>query len=292
MNGRIALLLPTRGRPESLRRAVESIGATAARPDDVVVVIGVDDDDGQTLELAAHYLPRVPVLWSRGPRELTLGRLWNRLAAEDHGGDVLAMAVDDYVMATPGWDEDFRKAAAIMPSGFGTAWPTDGLMPGADFCTLPVITRRLMDRMGFFVPPWFPFWYHDTWLEEMGAFIACRLPLAVRAEAPDGRGPTQNMRDLVFWATLFEATRPMRMNLAWQLIDEMYAGHQQLQVSLRFSMRGVAMYYAQRNAPHVDPRHAALVEERQGRQGEPSERYLAARREAGALLRSLEVEAA
>jgi len=287
MNGRIALLLPSRRRPQSLRRAVDSIGATATRPDDVVVVIGVDDDDDETVELAAHYRPRVPILWSRGPRELTLGHLWNRLAAADHGCDVLAMAFDDYVMASPDWDENYRRAAAIMPAGYGTAWPTDGIH-NPDFCTAPIVTRRMRDRMGFFVPPWFPFWFHDTWLEEMGAFVACRLPLASRIDAPDGRGATQNMRDLVFWATLFEATRHLRMNLAMQMIDEMYAGHQQLQVSLKFSMQGVAMFYAQRNAPHVDPRHAATVEQQQQTSSEPSERYLAARREAEAFLRSLE----
>jgi hypothetical protein len=287
MNGRIALLLPSRRRPASLRRSVESIGATAARPDDVVVVIGVDDDDEETLELAAHYRPRVPVLWSRGRRELTLGRLWNRLGAADHGCDVLAMFIDDYVMDTPGWDENYRQAAAAMPAGYGAAWPLDDIAHQPNFCTAPVITRRMMDRMGFFVPPWFPFWFHDTWLEEMGAFVACRLPLPSRIVPPDGRGPTQNMRDLAFWASLFDATRPMRMKLARQMIDEMYAGQPQLQVSLIFSMQCAAMYYEQRNAPNVDPRRAAEVEQRQQGPGEPGERYLAARRDAEALLQSL-----
>jgi hypothetical protein len=287
MNRRIALLLPSRRRPQSLRRAIESIGATAARPEDVVAVVGVDDDDDETLELAARFRPPVPVLWSRGPRELTLGRLWNRLAAADHGCDVLAMCCDDYTMETPGWDDNYRQAAAIMPSGYGTAWPTDALVGDADFCTAPVITRRMMDRLGFFVPPWFPFWFHDTWLEEMGAFVACRLPLASRIVAPDGRGTTQNMRDLAFWARLFDATREMRMRLAMDMIDEMYAGYQQLQVSLKFGMRGVAMYYAQRNALLADPQVAAGQESGLAAGGEPGERYLAARREAETLLATI-----
>src|ERR1700730_11350925 len=143
MNDRVALLLPSRRRPGSLRRTVDSIGATATRPDDVVVVIGVDDDDEETLELAAHYRPRVPVMWSRGQRELTLGRLWNRLGAADHGCDVLAMFFDDYVMDTPGWDEHYRQAAAVMPAGYGTAWPVDDTRE-PNFCTAPVITRRMI----------------------------------------------------------------------------------------------------------------------------------------------------
>ena len=281
MNDRIALLLPSRRRAASLRCAIDSIGATAIRPEDVVVVIGVDDDDEETLALAADYRPRVPVIWSHGPRELTLGRLWNRLAAASHDCDVLAMFTDDYVMETPGWDDNFRRATAIMPGGYGTAWPIDTVLHNPDFCTAPVITRRMMDRMGFFVPPWFPFWFHDTWLEEMGAFVACRLPLTSRIVPPDGRGVTQSMRDLVFWATVFEATRRLRLELAQQLIDELYATSPQLKVSLKFSMHCVAMYYEQRNAPNLMPRQAPSIEP------PPSERYLAARRDAEALLQSL-----
>ncbi|CAG0972074.1 hypothetical protein BURK1_01278 [Burkholderiales bacterium] len=286
MNRRIALLLPTRGRPASLRRIVDSIAATAAKPDELVIVVGVDDDDDATLDLSARFRPDVPVLWSVGPRELTLGRLWNRLAAADHGCDVLAMVSDDYVMETPGWDDQYRGAAAGMPMGYGTAWPHDTLhVPG--FCTAPVITRRMMERMGFFVPPWFPYWFHDTWLEEMGAFVACRLPLAARIVAPDGRGATLNMRDLAFWAAFFESTRRLRMSLAERMIDEMYAERRPLQASLKFSMHGVAMFYARRNAPLADTRRAAMLERRHGAPDDPGPRYLEARREAEALLASL-----
>ena len=286
MNGRIALLLPTRGRPASLRRTIDSIGATASRRDEVVVVVGVDDDDEATLELATRYRPDIPILWSAGPQERTLGHLWNRLAAAEHGCDVLAMQTDDNVMETPGWDEHYRGAASDMPLGFGTAWPHD-VLHGPDFCTAPVITRRMMERMGFFVPPWFPYWFHDTWLEEMGAFVACRLPLSVRLGSPDGRGSTQNMRDFAFWSAFFDATRVLRMRLALQLIDEMYAGQRALRLSLRFGMRAVAMFYAGRNRQIVTMERAAAASRETSAQAAPTPRYLAARRDAEALLASL-----
>ena len=196
------------------------------------------------------------------------------------------MLTDDCVMETPGWDDHYRDAASNMPLGFGTAWPLD-VLHGPDVCTAPVITRRMMERMGFFVPPWFPFWFHDTWLEEMGAFVACRLPLTVRLGAPDGRGVTQNMRELTFWAALFEATRGLRMRLALQLIDEMYAGQRALQLSLRFGMQAVAMFYARRNAKLLNPERAAEIERQMGARTGPTPRYVAARHEAEALLASL-----
>jgi len=291
MNDRVALLLPTRGRPGSLRRTLASIDATAARPRDIVVVAGVDDDDAATLALASRRPSAVEVLWSVGPRELTLGRLWNRLAAADHGCDVLAMLTDDCVMATPGWDDDYRCATAGMPMGYGTAWPHDPLH-GREFCTAPVITRRMMERMGFFAPPWFPFWFHDVWLEEMGAFVGCRRPLEARIAAPDGRGPTQNLRDLAFWAALFDATRPSRMDLAAAMVDEAHAEHREVASRLKAGMDGVARFYARRNRKLASRARSALIEWAKGARGDPGPRYLEARRDAEALLASLPKAAA
>ncbi|MEP7208865.1 MAG: hypothetical protein ABI920_18170 [Casimicrobiaceae bacterium] len=286
MNSRIALLVPTRERVAGLARLIQSIADTADKPDDVVLVVGVDDDDAPTREFAGRCRSRVEIFWSVGPRELTLGRLWNRLAAGPHDCDILAMFTDDYVMATRGWDQQYRRAASVMPFGFGTAWPIDPLHP-PNFCTAPVITRRMMERMGFFVPPWFPYWFHDIWLEEVGAFVACRLPLPARMAAPDGRGLTRGMRDLAFWAQLFDATRPLRLQLAHRLLDEMYAGQEHLKVSLRFAMQGVAMFYQRRMSSLADPARAAVIEQRHAAAGEPSTRYLAARKEAESLIASL-----
>jgi len=288
MNDRIALLLPSRGRPSRLELALDSIGATAARPDDVVVVVGVDNDDAATIALSARFRSPVALSWSVGPREMTLGRLWNRLATAEHGCDLLAMFTDDYVMATPGWDDRYREAAARMPMGYGVAWPHDPLH-GADVCSLPVITRSLMARMGFFVPPWFPYWFHDVWIEEMGAFVGCRLPLAARVAAPDGRGTTQNMRDLAFWAKLFDAMRPARMALAGRLLDEMYADRQALRDRLKNDMSETARLYRMRNRKLASPLRSAIIERLRGaRRDPPGPRYVAARREAQALLASLE----
>jgi hypothetical protein len=288
MNGRIAILLPSRGRPASLERALDTIGATTVRPDDVVVVVGVDDDDAATRALSARLRTPVALLWSVGPPEMTLGRLWNRLAMAEHGCDLLAMFTDDYAMATPGWDDRYREAAARMPMGCGVAWPQDPLH-GADICSLPVITRPFMERMGFFVPPWFPFWFHDVWLEEMGAFVGCLLPLAARVTAPGGRGSTQHMRDLPFWARLFDATRPQRIALADSLLDEIHAGQPALRDRSKHAMSETARSYRRRNRKLASPFRAAIIERLRGaRSGPPGPRYLAALREAQALLASLE----
>jgi hypothetical protein len=170
--------------------------------------------------------------------------------------------------------------------GYGTAWPHDRLH-GREFCTAPVITRRMRDRIGFFAPPWFPFWFHDTWLEEMGAFVGWRRPLAARIVAPEGRGATQNLRDLAFWAALFDATRPARTSLALRMIEEMHAERPALQATLKLGMDGVARFYERRNRRLASPVRAKVIEWGRGARGAPGPRYLAARREAEAMFASL-----
>lgn len=275
-----------------LHRSLDSIGATVARRDGIVVVVGVDDDDARTLELSHAYKPNFPVIWSRTPRENTLMRVFNRLGEADHGCDILAAFADDFTMVTKDWDNIYRYAVTLMPKGFGTAWAVDHMHHGPNVCTAPVITRGMMERMGFFMPPWFPFWFSDLWLEEMGAFVGCRLPLAANVELPDGRGQTTGMRDVAFWGDFFQKTRKVRTELASRLIDEMYAGNPGLQISLKFNLQALGLFYFQRNERLFNPAAAAHTEETQGAEiNPPSERYLAAKADAEAFLGSLQAHA-
>jgi hypothetical protein len=284
MNDRIALLMPTRNRPASLVRALKSIRDLAEDPDRVVVVVGVDEDDKGTRAADWPAMGRVEVRCIAGPRMLTLGHLWNKLAQNATGCDILAMSVDDYVMATPGWDTAYRQAVALMPGGLGVAWPQDPLHP--DKCIHPVITRALMERMGFFVPPWFPFWFQDTWLEEVGVFSACGLRMTARVEAPDGRGVTQGMRDLPFWTHFFEVLRPIRRQLAATFLRELYADQPGLLSSLLLNLQILPQYYSLRIRKFYDPAFEALLRGAEANSA-PGARYLEARARAEQYLTSL-----
>lgn len=284
MNDRIALLIPTRRRPDRLNRALCSIQGLAAHPDRVVAVVGVDDDDTETLDSRWPSLPDLEIRRIVGPRMLTLGHLWNKLARHGEDCHILAMSTDDVVMVDRGWDEAYRAAAASMPGGYGVAFPSDPLHPG--MCTHPIVTRTMVGKLGYFVPPWFPFWFHDTWLEEIGAFMACRLPLEVRIGNPEGKGLTQGMRDLPFWAHVMESLRFQRQNAAEEILCELYSGHPALLTSLRNNLRMLPAYFSARMSRLRDPERAARMVSRLAG-SEPSPRYLEARRQAEQLLLSL-----
>jgi hypothetical protein len=284
MNDRIALLIPTRKRPDRLARALRSIEALASRPQQVVAVVGVDDDDQETLDAPWPALRAVEVRRIIGPRMLTLGHLWNKLARNAEDCDILALSTDDVVMASQGWDAEYRAATACMPKGYGVAFPRDPVHPG--MCTFPIVTRALVQKLGFFVPPWFPFWFHDTWLDEVGILMACRLPLAARIECPEGKGLTLGMRDIPFWAHFMESLRFLRVKAADEILGELYADNPALLISLRQNLRILPAYLSARMTGLHDPVRTAHLHATQA-DGEPDPRYLEARNQAEALLTSL-----
>src|SRR5215471_15761796 len=95
----ISLLCPTRGRPEILKRMIQSAKDTASEPDAVEIVIYVDDDDLQTAQIIWPQNWNVKAIVA--PR-IVLAQTWNK-CAEVATGQILCQANDDVIWRTPGW---------------------------------------------------------------------------------------------------------------------------------------------------------------------------------------------
>lgn len=95
-----------------------------------------------------------------------VGRIWN-LLAESAKGDLLLMGNDDQTYSTRGWDEGFEVAAANVPDGIFVAWCDDGIN-GGRHAAFPCVSRRWYETLGYFVPEVFSFFFHDTWLFDLG----------------------------------------------------------------------------------------------------------------------------
>lgn len=124
---RIAVLIPSRGRPRSLRRLLAAIDDTAAHPEQCTVWARIDDDDPHAgaYQAITHSGPtRLHV--TTGPRT-RLAASWNELAAAaaDTGATHLAMWGDDNIPVTPGWDTRFVNA--FTARGPGMAYGKDNV---------------------------------------------------------------------------------------------------------------------------------------------------------------------
>ncbi len=115
-----SLILPTRERPALVERTLDSLCATATRPEQVEVVLYADDDDlvSQAIEYPALKLRKLV-----GPRQ-RMGQI-TRACYRACTGRIIMLANDDIIFRTPGWDRQVLAAFDVHADGLALVWGND-----------------------------------------------------------------------------------------------------------------------------------------------------------------------
>lgn len=162
----VSVLLPTRGRPELLRRSVMSLLDLASTPGRVEILVAVDEDDDATLEMVGELPVHAFEFEPKGyPR---LHEYVNELARQALG-DWLLLWNDDAMMRTAGWDDVIANQ-----EHFAVLKPFDN-HPGEHLNTFPIVPKAWVDRVGHFS-------LHranDTWWQEVGARLGAQVPVPI-----------------------------------------------------------------------------------------------------------------
>lgn len=164
----ISLLLPTRGRPDNVRRLATSARETASG--DVELIFYVDEDDPSSFEVVDEHGDQV----IRGPR-VVLSEMWNR-CAELATHDVMMHCGDDIIFRTAAWDERILGEFDRFPDKIVFVHGEDGIQH-ANIGTHGFLHRRWVDAVGYFVPPYFSSDYNDLWLSEVADTLNRRVYL-------------------------------------------------------------------------------------------------------------------
>ncbi len=172
----ISLLVPTRNRPDNLKRFYESAMATANLPKAVEVVAYVDDDD----DSYDFSLPRLRYV--RGPR-IVLSKMWNK-CYDIALGPIYGHMGDDIIFRSDNWD-------ALIKNIFNSFEDKILFVHGDDmsdvhrsnFGTHGFIHKNWVDAVGYFVPPYFSSDFNDTWLNDVANALDRRVYIdAVKTE--------------------------------------------------------------------------------------------------------------
>jgi hypothetical protein len=157
-----SLIVPTRQRPERLRRLLDSLAATAARPEALEVVLVIDADDPASAEVGHDRLAvrRVVV-----PPGLTMGAL-NGAGYDASAGAYLMLLNDDVVARTPGWDVRFRACFRRCPDDIALLHPNDTLFRDV-LCTFPVVSRTFCRLAGGICPAAYRRYRIDDHIEDI-----------------------------------------------------------------------------------------------------------------------------
>lgn len=159
----ISLCLPSRERPERIRRMINSARATAKG--DIEFCICVDTND-PTL---ADYPAGEGIYYDHHGGGHHHSDLWN-LAYREASGNIAMVCADDLYFRTEGWDLAVGFEFAKVPDKILHVWCNDGTKD-TYVATHPFVSRRWIELAGFFTPPYFDAWYADTWLLDLALKI-------------------------------------------------------------------------------------------------------------------------
>jgi len=154
----LLVIVPSRGRPASVLRLIAACAVTCRA--DTLLYFGFDLDDS---EVEANIRAADGALYDTGPRDTLTG--WtNKIAAANPGMPYLASIGDDMVPCTDGWDE--RLLQVLEDNGPGFAYPND--LRRTDIPEAVVISRAVVDALGWMSPPFVGHWYQDNVWADLG----------------------------------------------------------------------------------------------------------------------------
>jgi len=138
-----SFLLPTRGRPGQVQRFVRSVIETAARLEQVEVILCVDDDDPVSHEIDCSPLSAKTVVVPPG---ISMGAL-NRSCFEASSGRYIMLINDDVVIRTHDWDTTILSLFRGYHDDILLVHVND-LLFRDKLCTFPILSRRACLEIG------------------------------------------------------------------------------------------------------------------------------------------------
>lgn len=273
---KISVGLPSRGRPLDMVASVVSLFRLASGGNEIDVILSIDRDDPLTRRAAHDLADRFPerVIVASNDRALGLGERHNNSAGAAPSDAAWMMWSDRISVITPNWDHELAMGCLQYPNR--PLWLDSIHLAGPGQVILPPAWRAAQGGPCF--PGIYPFWFDDTYQEELGAFVhgPMRLTLASKCAGPRTQ-KTNRCRDIEFWVDVFAATRPRRVEQARAIADR-------LGVKMANPSALIAMYEA-RDAEMK--RRAPALMAQFGEAGEPDESYRKALTRASVLLSEL-----
>jgi hypothetical protein len=169
MIDRFLVIVPTRGRPDNVRRLVAGLAETRTSAADFVFVVDDDDPEAMAYMRLADELLGIP----NGNRHrmavvhrMRLGGTLNFIARlEADGYPAIGFMGDDHLPKTPEWDRYI--ATALEADGPRVVYGND-LLQGAALPTAVFMSTPVIQALGYMVPPGMVHLYLDNFWLELG----------------------------------------------------------------------------------------------------------------------------
>jgi hypothetical protein len=165
----MALIVPSRGRPQNILRLYEALKDTDSNVD---LIVGVDEDDEKVNEYCSIVENRNFTLVI-SPQRRKFGPTLNAIAVKiwkDY--KYLAWMGDDHLPITKNWDR--RYVEELDKLHMGMVYGND-LVMGESIATQLAFTSKMVGLLGYAVPPGFTHLFIDNYFMKLfGEFNAVR----------------------------------------------------------------------------------------------------------------------
>jgi glycosyltransferase involved in cell wall biosynthesis len=143
----ISLIVPTRGRPQGMRAFLESVYTHASAPQNIEVIMIVDEDDPASQAIAFENLRLVKIVVPPG---LNMGAL-NMTGYRAARGKYIMLTNDDARIQTPAWDERTLAVFHSFPDDIVLVHVNDGEAKD-QLCVFPFVSRKFCELMNGICP--------------------------------------------------------------------------------------------------------------------------------------------
>lgn len=168
----ISLLTPTRGRPDSFKKMVESADETAQSP--IEVIAYTDKDDTSYVDLLTNW--KAPVRWFASDQRQPLSKLF-QMCYEKANGQIFMSCDDDVIFRTWGWDMKVNRAFAQSSDKIILVYGDDGSGEEKTHAPHPFIHQNWVDAVGRYLPSHFRGDFCDTWLNDLADGVGRKVKI-------------------------------------------------------------------------------------------------------------------
>jgi hypothetical protein len=169
-NGDLLVIVPSRGRPQSVARLLDSVHATSRARTHVHVAVDEDDEELPRYEAVMAMAGAEDDVLERGPRK-GLAAWTNEIAMRRaRQYPYLASFGDDHVSRTPGWDAALIRGIQDM-GGTGLVYPWDGTRE--DVPEAVVLSADIVQVLGWMCEPSLSHWFVDNVWADLGRGAGC-----------------------------------------------------------------------------------------------------------------------
>jgi hypothetical protein len=270
----ITVVIPSRGRVRGLSAVIYGLHFLESGKHNVTYGVACDDDDPETSDFCKQESKRVRLAYRIGKRHTSMGEMVNTMA-QLIPADVYLVINDDVLCLSNNWDDVIAQAAEKTPHG--VFWWTSACEQQVLF---PIVTEKWRAAAGGIFSDFFPFWYDDLCLVELWTMTtdaeSIILPINI-CDKP--RTVTHRMRELTFWQKVYNGTRKLRVQKAYEMAEKLGLKRpdspQHLAALLNLHLRRVSDEWIN------------LIEHNQGDKNPPDAAYLKKRAEAEKMLNEI-----